>query len=143
MKVICPKCKTENYLPDSHNRNATYKCHACKAELNCGSTTNFRKVAIWILIVWWLVPGLIWTARPIILSAVESSFQEWIGLLFWIAALYALPFLLLATAFFLWKGLRHWKFTGTSPKGFRIFVCMSAIGFCGCATGLALYANSL
>jgi hypothetical protein len=53
------------------------------------------------------------------------------------------PLLVLATVFFLWKGFSHWRFTGVSPKGFRCFVCASIVGFCGCATGLALFFHSL
>ena len=107
------------------------------------SRIQFRKVAVGMLIAWWLVPGLVWASRPIIHSAEEYSFQAWIGQLFFYSPVFLFPLLVLATAFFLWEGFRHRKFTGVSPKGFRAFVCASIVGFCGCAAGLALFANSL
>ena len=103
----------------------------------------FRKVAVGMLIVWWLVPGLIWASRPIILSADEYTLQAGIGTLMLGWTPFLLPLLVIATVYFLWKGFRHKKFTGVSPKGFRRFVCASIVGFCGCAAGLALFANSL
>jgi len=103
----------------------------------------FRKVALVMLIIWWLVPGLIWAARPIILSADEYTLQATIGTFMFGWALFLSPLVLLATVLFLWKGFRNWKLTRVSPKGFRAFVCASIVGFCGCAAGLAMFANSL
>src|SRR4030042_3178273 len=125
VNVMCPKCKAENHLPDSLNRKTTYKCYACKAELNCGSNTNFRKVAVGMLIAWWLAPGLVWAARPMITSAEEYSFQAWIGQLSLCGGSF-LPFpTAMATIFLLWEGFRPRKLTGVSPKGFRAFVYAS------------------
>lgn len=142
MNVICPKCRAENRLPDSLNRNTTYKCNACQTEFGRISRINFGKVAIVMLIIWWLVPVLVWASRPIIHSA-EISFLEWIGGLFLWSPLYLLPLLLLVTAFFLWEGFPHKKFTGASPKGFRAFILASVLGFSGFAAGIALFVRSL
>jgi hypothetical protein len=102
----------------------------------------FRKVAAVMLIVWWLVPGLVWASRPIIHSS-QNSFQEWIGGLFLWSPVFLIPLLAFATAFFLGEYFLQRKLTGISPQGFRAFVCSSIVGFCGCATGLALFAHSL
>jgi hypothetical protein len=141
--VICPKCKVENCLPDPLDRKTTYKCYACKAELNCGSNYNFRKVAVVMLKAWWLVPVLVWAARPIVHSAKENSFQYWIGGLFGWSPVFLLPLLFLATAFFVGEYFLHRKCTGSSPKGFRAFVLASMLGFSGFAAGIALFVRSL
>src|SRR4030042_177295 len=125
VNVICPKCKAENHLPDSLNRKTTYKCYACKAELNCGSDTNFRKVAVVMLLAWWLVPVLVWASRPIITSSKGYSSQGYIGLLFLWSPVFLFPLLVLAAAFFMWQGFLHRKLTGASPKGFRAFIFAS------------------
>jgi len=144
VNVICPKCKTENHLPDPINRHITYKCEVCENEFDRISNTNFRRVALVMLIAWWLVPGLVWASRPIILSADEYTLQATIGTFMFCWALFFLPPpVLLTTVLFLGKGFRLRKPTGVSPKGFRCFVCTSVLGFCGCATGLALYVHSL
>jgi hypothetical protein len=103
----------------------------------------FRKVAVGMLIIWWLVPGLVWASRPIVQSAAEDTLQATIGTFMGMWAPFLLPLLALATAFFLGEYFLHKKLTGISPKGFRAFVCASVAGFCGCAAGIALFANSL
>ena len=139
MNVICPKCRAENHLPDSLNRKTTYKCHACQTEFDRISRTNFGKVAIVMLIAWWLVPVLVWVAPPIVHSAKENSLQYWIGGLFGWSPVFLFPLLLLATAFFIGEYFLHRKLTGVSPKGFRTFVCASIVGFSGCAAGIGLF----
>ena len=139
MNVICPKCKTENHLPDLLNRNTTYRCNACQTKFDRISRTNFGKVALVMLIVWWLVPVLVWAAPPIVHSAKENSFQYLIGGLFGWSPLYLLPPLLLATTFLLWEGFQHRKFTGVGPKGFRAFIFTSVLGFSGFAAGIGLF----
>ncbi|MCX5995218.1 MAG: hypothetical protein NTV59_04390 [Chloroflexi bacterium] len=96
-----------------------------------------------MLIIWWLVPGLVWASRPIILSADEYTLQATIGTLMLGWTPFLFPLLVIATVFFLWKGFRHRKLTGVSPKGFRAFVYTSIVGFCGCAAGIGLFVHSL
>lgn len=139
VKVICPECRAENQLPDSLDRKTTYKCHACQTRFDRISRINFGKVAIVMLIIWWLVPVLVWASRPIITSSKGYSSQGYIGLLFLWSPVFLFPLVVLATAFFMWQGFLHRKFTGASPKGFRAYVCASIVGFSGFAAGIGLF----
>ena len=120
----------------------TFEKSGRQAERQPMTEIPFRKVAIWMLIVWWLVPGLVWASRPIIHSS-ENSFQELIGQLFLWSPVVLFPVLLLATAFLLWEGFRYRRSTKGSPKEFRVIIYMSIAGFCGCVAGVALFVNSL
>lgn len=135
--------RVENRLPDILDRKAAYRCSVCKTRFGQISGTNFWKVAAVALVAWWILPVLVWVSRPVIESAAPYGYQEGLGHLFLSSPLFVLPLILLGTALFLWKGFRHMKFTGLSPKGFGYFVLASILGCSACVAGIALFVRSL
>jgi len=123
MTVMCPKCRAGNRLPDRLDRKNTYQCHLCETRFTRISNTNFRLVAILTLAAWWVVPPLLWTVRPIIALTGEEAFGT---LLIYLPGL--LPWVIVATVYFLWQGLRHERFTGVSPKGLWPLLLVSVLG---------------
>jgi hypothetical protein len=130
MIVMCPKCGAENRLPDSLDRRGTYRCHLCKTRFTRISRTNFRLVAALTLAAWWVVPPLLWAGRHMIESAPLTPYinQEWFGNLFLFLPGLLLPWVIVATAYFLWQGFRHERFTGVWPRGYGTLLLVSVLG---------------
>ena len=139
MTVVCPKCGAVNELPDSLNRKTRYRCHACDKWLSGISNTNFGIVAALVLMAWWAVPALAWA------SAYYERYDPAVNEVFhlaWCFFALSIPIgvtALAITVYFLAAGLRHRKFAGVNPRGFRRFVLIAVLGACTCfvASGLA------
>jgi hypothetical protein len=132
VRVICPKCKAKNCLPDDLDRNTAYQCGTCNAKLGGISSTHFRKAAVLVLIAWCAPAIMILAGVPLTQSAREYSLQSWIGGLLGWSGMILPPFVLLASVFFLLEGFRHWKSTSVSPKGFQALACAVLVGFSAC-----------
>jgi hypothetical protein len=143
MIVTCLNCQAENHLPELIDRKNIYYCSVCRTKFDAISSANYGIVTACILVAWSALPILVWTSRPLIETAKEYSIQAWIGNLMLWSPLSALPFVLLATTYYLLEGLRHRKFTGISPKGFHLFAFLSLLGGCICITAIIWFVRTL
>ena len=74
MKVVCPKCKAENKLPDTLDRKSAYRCYACKKRFAAISSTDFGIVGGLLWMAWGVVPALAWASA--LIEKDTSSFVE-------------------------------------------------------------------
>jgi len=137
--VFCPKCKAENQLSDILDRKTVYRCNVCQNKFADITNTNLGEDAAFTLIAWWAIPILVWfgvfSARGAFEYSSELSLAYW---LFMLSAVIGVTVMGM-TVHFLEVSLRHRKFTGVCPTGFRCFVLVSVLGACTCsaASGLA------
>jgi uncharacterized protein (DUF983 family) len=139
VKVICPKCKAENQLPDMLDRKTIYKCDVCENRLTRISKTDYGKVAAFMVIAWLVIPIIVWIAVLLAKDVSEYSFEYFlVGNGFMLSILIGIINIFII-AFLLWRGLKHKRFTGFSPQSFQRFVFVSVLCACTCfaASGLA------
>ena len=139
MTVPSRKCDAEKQVTKNVNRKVAYRCNVCKRRLTSISNTNFGRLAAFALMAWGTAAAVVWVSVYLAPNTGPSSPELVLAGMGFELSLAIGVATMAVTVYFLQKGLRHRKFVGVGPQGFRRFVLASVLGACACfaASGLA------